>query len=280
MNPPYRSTVHSPIAAQSSVHDHGEKPTAAATTCSTRYAGSSDIGCRRASNDDRWAADPTQGLFIVADGVGTTGHGRLAARLVTELLPIYLRRHARGDAPASAETATLLSHALAELSDDLHAHTESGPEAAHTTVVAAVVTATRAVVAHLGDSRAYLYRDRQIRRLTHDHNVAQALVDAGEITAAQADGHPMRTMLTRHMGMMPPAEPVVCEVDLAPGDRVLLCTDGLHDAVDDQSLAPILTANRHPDEACTALVDAAKRAESPNNITAVVVDVCPSPPAD
>jgi protein phosphatase len=126
-----------------------------------RYAGYTDVGRRRSHNDDRWSADPTQCLYIVADGVGSASRGGLAAQLATELLPAYLLRHRSGLDLGDPDTAALLGHAVAQLSDDLYARTQAEPKlaAAQTTVVAAVVTATRASVAHLGDSRAYLYRD-------------------------------------------------------------------------------------------------------------------------
>jgi protein phosphatase len=249
-----------------------------ASLCAPSYAGYSHIG-QRPSNDDRWAADPTQNLYIVADGVGGARGGGLAARLVTELLPTYLPRHLSGQDLGGPDAAPLLGKAVAQLSDDLHIRsaTESELAQAHTTVVAAVVTASRAVIAHLGDSRAYLYRDRQVHRLTRDHSIAERLMDAGEISAAEAANHPMRLMLTRYVGMTPPASPDVHAVDLQPGDRVLLCTDGLHDAVDDASLAAVLAAHHGPAKASAALIEtAANQAESPNNVTALVINI-PNP---
>ncbi|MGH3633628.1 MAG: PP2C family protein-serine/threonine phosphatase, partial [Mycobacterium sp.] len=243
-------------------------------TAAPSYAGYSHIG-QRSSNDDRWAADPTQGLYVVADGVGSAGGGGLAAQLVTELLPTYLPRRLSGADLSGPDAAALLGNAVAQLSDDLHARgeTEPGLAEAHTTVVAAVVTAFRAVIAHLGDSRAYLYRDHRVHRLTSDHSLVESLIGAGEITPAEAADHPMRTMVTRHVGMTPPASPDVCGVDLQPGDRMLLCTDGLHDVVDDSSLAAVLATHPDPTQACAALIEAANQAGSPSNTTALVVDI-------
>ncbi|MGH3564269.1 MAG: PP2C family protein-serine/threonine phosphatase [Mycobacterium sp.] len=212
---------------------------------------------------------------MVADGVGTASHGGLAAQLVTERLPTYLPRHLGGADLSGPDAAPLLGNAVAQLSDDLHAQSETDPglAGAETTVVAAVVTTTCALIAHLGDSRAYLYRDHQVHRLTRDHSITQALIDAGQITPAEAADHPTRSLVTRHVGMTPPASPDVRKVDLQPGDRILLCTDGLHDAVDDASLAAVLAAHPDPAETCEALIKAANQAESPNNITALVIDI-------
>jgi PPM family protein phosphatase len=243
--------------------------------CAPSYAGCSDIGRQRSSNDDRWAADPTRRLYIVADGVATASHGGLAAQLVTELLPTYLPRHLSDDDLCGPDAAPLLGNAVAQLSDDLHARTETEPGLADakTTVVAAVVTASCALIAHLGDSRAYLYRNHRVHRLTRDHSIIQALVDAGEITPAEAAVHPARSVVTRHVPMTPPASPDVRAVDLQPGDRVLLCTDGLHGVVDDSSLTAILSAQPDPAEVCGALIEAANQAGGPDNITALVVDI-------
>jgi protein phosphatase len=244
------------------------------------YAGYTDIGRRRSSNDDRWSADPAQCLYIVADGVATASHGAMAAQLVTDLLPTYLSRNLSGVGLGGPDTAALLGNAIAQLSDDLHARSETDPRfEPQTTVVAAVVTASRASIAHLGDSRAYLCRDHQVHRLTRDHSLTQALIDAGEITPAEAADHKMRAMVTRHVGMTSPASPDVRVVDLQAGDRVLLCTDGLHDVVEDASLAAILATHPAPAAACAALIEAANPAARPNNITALVIDTPAAAPS-
>jgi PPM family protein phosphatase len=251
--------------------------------CAPSYAGYTDVGRERSSNDDRWAADTARCLYIVADGVATSSHGGLAAQLVIERLPTYIPSHLSGDDLSGPDAAALLGNAVVQLSDDLHAQARTDPQlaGAGTTIVAAVVTASCAVIAHLGDSRAYLYRDRQVQRLTRDHSLVQTLVDAGEITPAEAADHRSRAVLTRHVAMPPPAKPDVCTVDLQPADRLLLCTDGLHGVIDDASLSAILAAHPDPAGACEALIDAANQAGGPDNITALVIDspaVAPSVP--
>ncbi len=249
------------------------------------YAGFSDLGRKRARNDDRWGADEALGLYVVADGVGSTSHGDLAAALVVEMLPGYVARDLAGMDLRDAQVTERLGRAMVEMCNELYARSRTEPllASADTTVVAAVISNSRAVIAHLGDSRAYLYRDRLVDRLTSDHTVVQAVMDAGELTAEQAAHHPSRSVVTRHVLMTPPANPDVRALDLRPGDRILLCSDGLHGLVDDATLAAILADYPDPAAACQALIDAANHAGGPDNITAVVInaDQLPSrlPPA-
>jgi PPM family protein phosphatase len=239
------------------------------------YAGLSDIGRQRSSNQDRWAVDAEQRLFMVADGVASSSDGGLAAQMVVELLPSYLARYLKPLELDDAAAPAQLGRAVAELSDDLRAKgkTDARIAGATTTVVAAVVAGSRALVAHLGDSRAYLYRARQLHHLTRDHSLLEALIDAGEVAAEDADGHSARSVLTRHVAMRSPALPDVAAIDLRPSDRILLCSDGLYGVVDDASLAEILDLRREPGNACAALIDAANSAGGPDNITALVVDI-------
>ncbi len=241
----------------------------------TTYAGYSDVGRKRSRNDDRWAADPAQRLYIVADGVGSSTHGDRAAERVVEQLPTYVARHLAGPDVGEAEAPARFGQAVVQLSEDLYAHsrrTESSLAGANTTVVAALIVGSRAVIAHLGDSRAYLYRHGRIKQLTSDHTIVQAVIDAGELSAEDAAHHPNRSVLTRHVLMAPPARPDISVLDLQPGDRILLCSDGLHGLVNDETLASILADHPDPADACRALVDAANQAGGTDNITAVVVD--------
>jgi serine/threonine protein phosphatase PrpC len=234
------------------------------------YAGLSDIGCERSSNQDRWSADAELGLYVVADGVAGSSDGELAAQVIAELLPTYLRRHLDGEAKPAQ-----LGRAVAELSNDLYltGQTDSRVAGATSTVVAVVVAGSRALVAHMGDSRVYLYRERQLTQLTRDHSLVQALIDSHEIKPEDAARHPARNVVIRFVGMPPPAIPDAADVELQDGDRILLCSDGLFGVVDDAALAGIVGAENVPTDACAALIAAARQAGGPDNITAVVVHI-------
>lgn len=241
-----------------------------------RFAGLSDIGRLRATNQDRWGADPDQSLFMVADGVACSTDGALAAALVVELLPTYVTRHVKPDAiPGEADDAAEpLGRAIVEFCDDFRAfaNTDIRAAGANTTVVAVVIAGSRGLVAHLGDSRAYLFRDERLQQLTRDHSVIQDLIDAGEVSVEDAERHPARATLTRHVAMFPRALPDAATFDLLPGDRLLLSSDGLHGVVDEATLEQILNSQPDPADACEAMIEAALAAGGPDNITAVVID--------
>jgi protein phosphatase len=243
-------------------------------TVGLEFAGLSDIGRLRTNNQDRWGADTEQNLFMVADGVACSTDGALAAGLVVELLPTYVARHVvwDGDDDSAAEA---LRCAVMEFCDDFRAYadTDARVAGANSTVVAALVAGSRALVVHLGDSRAYLRRDQEFQQLTRDHSVVQELIDANELDPANAHEHPGRNIITRHVAMYPQALPATAVVELQPGDRILLSSDGLHGVVDEAALAQILDSHPNPDDACTALIDAANNAGGPDNITAVVIAI-------
>jgi protein phosphatase len=127
-------------------------------------------------------------------------------------------------------------------------------------------------VAHVGDSRAYLYRDGELRQLTEDHTVAAEYVALGHISAEEADDHPQSHMLTRCLGLTRFVNVDRIDLDLSPGDRLLLCSDGLNSMVPADGIAKALT-NGTADEAAWKLVEAANKAGGHDNISVIVIDV-------
>jgi len=140
------------------------------------------------------------------------------------------------------------------------------------TAVVALVRDGAALIAHIGDSRAYQWRaGRRLRLLTGDHSLAQVLIDAREINKLEAAAHPGRAQLTRHVGMDGEALPDTRRITLQPGDRLLLCTDGLTGVLADARLQTMLAQHPDPHSACRALVDAAQDAGAGDDVTALVV---------
>lgn len=239
-----------------------------------RWAGLSDRGRVRERNEDRWSAHADLGLFIVSDGMGGRPAGEVASEVVVAALPTLVAHHFGADPDLDAPDAPQrLRTVLTELSADLREGSQDTPRLAGmgATAVVALVSQATALIAHVGDSRAYLLNLRGLHRLTRDHSLAQALIDAGAITDQQAAGHPARGQLTRHMGMVGEALPDARRVALEPDDRLLLCSDGLTGMLDDARIQAILDRSPEPQHACRTLVEAANEAGGTDNITVLVI---------
>lgn len=239
-----------------------------------RWAGLSDRGRVRERNEDRWSAHADLGLFIVSDGMGGRPAGEVASEVVVAALPTLVAHHFGADPDLDAPDAPQrLRTVLTELSADLREGSQDTPRLAGmgATAVVALVSQATALIAHVGDSRAYLLNVRGLHRLTRDHSLAQALIDAGAITDQQAAGHPARGQLTRHMGMVGEALPDARRVALEPDDRLLLCSDGLTGMLDDARIQAILDRSPEPQHACRTLVEAANEAGGTDNITVLVI---------
>jgi PPM family protein phosphatase len=227
-----------------------------------------DTGPVREINEDAAYASPR--LLVLADGVGGAAHGEVASA-TTELV---LRRLERRD----GDVQVLLAAAVAEARDVLEvaARTASGFDTMATTLVAVLTDGQEVGLAHVGDSRAYLLGSGGLRRLTRDHTWVQELVDAGSITPEQARTHPRRSVVTRALDGHQRARPDLSTVDTGPGDRLLVCSDGVSDYLDDEAITEVL-AHGAGDAAARTLVERALVAGSRDNVTAIVADVDDGP---
>jgi protein phosphatase len=223
----------------------------------------------------RLTAGPRAHLFLVADGVGGAGGGRLASGLTVRTLTRYVltampffprRRPGRTD-----ELYTELAAALKACRRAVGA-AASGPglDRMSSTLTLAYVRWPRLYIVHAGDSRAYLARGGRLRRLTHDHTVAQGMVDRGSITQAEADDSRWSRVLTRCITGTADVVADVRKTILRPGDTLLLCTDGLTRGVSDEEIANLLPGGR-AEGAANRLIAAANDAGGEDNVTAVVV---------
>jgi protein phosphatase len=227
-----------------------------------RTAAATDIGHVRERNEDRYLlAGP---VVAVADGMGGHLGGEVAASLATHVLA---RLSERGEG-SLADRVREANRVVFERSIQDRAVTGMG-----TTLTAAELVGGRARLAHVGDSRAYLFRDGELTRLTEDHTLVQQMVLAGELTPAQAEIHPHRNILTRVVGVEPGVEVDELEIELRPGDRLLLCTDGLTNMLPDARIAQVLGEEDEPRAAAERLVAEANQAGGIDNITVVLVDL-------
>jgi protein phosphatase len=240
-----------------------------------RHAGLSDIGRVRADNQDRWTADPGLGLYVVADGMGGAAAGGLAAQAVVATLPALVAQRLAGLDLSETTAHDRLAAVLAELSAGLRRESrgKAGLDGMGAAVVLAVIREGQALIAHLGDCRAYLFRQGRLEALTRDHTLAQLLLDCGEITPEEVADHPARSQLTRYVGMSAEAVPEVRWLPLCPGDRLLLCSDGLTSMVEEETMRATLARAATLCLACRRLIDEANSAGGRDNVTAVVVEV-------
>lgn len=243
-------------------------------TTSLRYAARSSVGLVRSSNQDSGYAGPH--LMVLCDGMGGPAGGDIASAVaVDHLVPLDADSHQAGDLLGLLRDAVQAAHA------DLVARSSASPELAGlgTTCIAIMRSGNKLAMVHVGDSRAYLLRDGELTQVTTDHTFVEYLVETGRLTREQARQHPQRSVLLRVLG---DAEGEV-QLDesireAVPGDRWLLCSDGLSGPVSAATIGEVLAGVEDPELAAEQLIDLAERAGGPDNITAVVFDVVEDDP--
>jgi protein phosphatase len=234
------------------------------------FAGS-DVGRTRSGNEDSYFCGRT--VFAVADGLGGHQGGEVASAAAVAPLAALDGREFADPGQAAEALAAAIREANSAILD--RAAGDPGLWGMGTTMTAAAVAGdSHLQLAHVGDSRAYLLRDGDLEQLTTDHTVVGELVRRGRLTPEQAAIHPERSILTRAVGLDPRVLVDTPDpVGLRPGDQVLLCSDGLTEAVADARIAELLSAGADGETACRSLIDAANTAGGPDNITVVLIRV-------
>lgn len=247
-----------------------------------QHAGRTDVGIVRSNNEDAFLIDDVTRLFVVCDGVGGRQGGEVASRTAAEYIANRIREHAdeleavhSGDARLNKRNvAAWLENAISDASGAVREKAASDPSLAGmaTTVVAALVVGSQAFVAHVGDSRVYLVRHKTLHQLTEDHSVMNDLRRRG----AQADrshlGAAFQGALTRALGVLNTARVDMLDFELLPGDRLLLCSDGVSGVIGDTTMQAIAP---HGDAtgAVHMFIDTALQNGAPDNATIVIVDI-------
>lgn len=234
-----------------------------------RYAARSDVGLVRANNQDSGYAGAH--LLAVADGMGGHAGGDVASSVtVAALAPLDDEAH------GPDEALDVLSQTLVTAKEEILARVKADPELAGmgTTVTAILRTGNKLAMVHLGDSRGYLLRDGELTQVTTDHTFVQHLVDTGKITAEEAAHHPQRSVVMRVLGDFDLAlTPDLSMREARPGDRWLLCSDGLSGFVSADTIAETLRGMPDPDACVDRLLQLALRAGGGDNVTVIVADV-------
>lgn len=243
--------------------------TQAGRTLRLEYAAMSDVGRVRKDNQDSGYAGPW--LLTVCDGVGGAARGDIASSTAVQQLRKLDEPVAEG--LSEDDLLGLVSHALHMAHDRIGDLVEQDPSLSgtSTTSTVALFDGERLALGHVGDSRAYLYRDHSVTQITRDHTFVQTLIDEGRITEQEARTHPHRNLILRALDGNRELEPDLFVIALAPGDRIMLCSDGVSGVLDDSRLADVLGTGS-PDFAAVELVRLALEAGSTDNVTCIVAD--------
>ncbi len=241
-----------------------------------RFWGLTDKGAVRAQNQDSYYLEPAGDdlvVTVVCDGMGGARAGNVASAMAVETAVAYLRSLSEQELHASPGEHLTKAAALANEEIFQTAGREIECRGMGTTMVAAVVDAGRAWLLNIGDSRAYHVGSEGIEKITRDHSLVEDLVHRGEITPEEARLHPQKNLITRCLGSEPQARTDLYEVTLAPGDFLLLCTDGLSNTLTDQEILYEVLHGGGPESCCQRMLDVAFSRGAPDNVTAVLIEL-------
>lgn len=237
----------------------------------------SDTGRARSNNEDSVALDADTRLIVLADGMGGYNAGEVASSMATSFIKTELGRWLgeASDQATDAEVRRAMDICVDNANRAIFNAANSNPVYAGmgTTLVLGVFRANCLLLGHVGDSRGYRLRAGRLSQITHDHSLLQEQIDAGLITAEQAAFSSNKNLVTRAVGV---EDTVLLETHLhevQPGDMYLLCSDGLSDMIDDDSIAHLLQGCDSLEEGAAALVDAANDAGGKDNISVILARV-------
>lgn len=231
-------------------------------------ASRTNVGLKRKINEDSILVQSERGLFVVADGMGGHEAGEIASTMVTDALRCLSASDDVDDVAAQAVEA--LRQTNRELID--LARAGEGRQTIGTTVVGLTIANGLFRCFWMGDSRAYLLRDGEISRLSHDHSLVQNLVDAGMLKPEEAESHENANLITRAVGVADTVEVDIVSGEARPGDQFLLASDGLTRLVPDPELAAVLQRSS-PDEAAGRLIDTVLSRGAPDNVSLIITKV-------
>ncbi|MBE6777818.1 MAG: Stp1/IreP family PP2C-type Ser/Thr phosphatase [Ruminococcaceae bacterium] len=239
--------------------------------------GDTHIGLVRDNNQDAMVCGPLcqQAEYaVVCDGMGGANGGNVASEIAVRVIGERIRSAYESGQPVRS-VDHLLESATAAANIEIYDKAKSTPElqGMGTTVVSVIRYGRTAYLSHVGDSRAYLLRGDVLEQVTRDHSVVQEMIESGQITEEQAKSHPRRHFVTRALGVAEEEFGEYDELDLLPGDKLLLCTDGLTNMVSLEQVAQMLTEEDNK-MAVSNLIKAALDAGGADNVTVVIMDIC------
>ena len=244
------------------------------------FRGMSDPGKQRRNNEDSYLINDNLSFAMVADGMGGHNAGEVASSMATEVTNTKFQIMVRdGTIPPVIKDgfplkANQLAHSIELASMAIYdASLAAGKKGMGTTATSVLMDENKLYFAHVGDSRAYLIRGGIISQVTDDHSFVMESVRKGFMTLEQAEASPLKNIITRALGSEDVPEVDVLEVDAVPGDKVILCTDGLNKCVPDEDLLRIVLSDNDNLDACDDLIEFGNKNGGPDNITVVIGSV-------
>ena len=243
--------------------------------------GLTDVGRQRQHNEDSFLVADEAKLFLVADGMGGHAAGEIASRIAVDSISEFIVHtkeddgtwpHAYDEQYTRTTNRLMAALRMANTRVLEAMRKDAKLRGMGTTVVAFMADDGKISVAHVGDSRAYMIRNGRISRITNDHSWVFEQVQAGMLTEAEAEKHPLRNVITRALGGALSVNPDASEIDCRPGDLYLLCSDGLTGMVPEDQILELVTANADDlEKACRQLIDVANEHGGLDNVTAILV---------
>jgi PPM family protein phosphatase len=242
--------------------------------------GLTHVGRQRQHNEDNFLVEDVARLFLVADGMGGHAAGEIASRIAVDSISEFILHTKEDDGTwphaydehYKRSTNRLMAAVRMANTRVLEAmRKDARLRGMGTTVVACMADNEIMSFAHVGDSRAYLIRDKHLSRVTNDHSWVFEQVQAGMLTEAEAEKHPLRNVITRALGGALQVNPDASEIEIRTGDVYLLCSDGLTGMVPEDEILRLVTENENLEDACQHLIEEANERGGLDNVTAVLV---------
>lgn len=246
-----------------------------------RSVGRTDIGLVRKVNEDSYLREKLEGiekayLYIVADGMGGHNAGEVASSMAVQEVADYIRENTEKLMSDDKNVLDLIKKAVLNANDIIYKTSilESNCTGMGTTLTMALVKDQTLFVGHVGDSRIYLIRDNEIKKLTEDHSLVAELLKTGSIKPEEANNHPQKNIITRALGTEYSLEVDVFQYELECGDYILICTDGLSNLICENEIMASIDNSKDIDEACEALIGKAKEKGGFDNISVIIIQMC------
>jgi protein phosphatase len=237
----------------------------------------SDVGLTRQLNEDNWGWRKLSNravLYAVADGMGGHDGGEVASQLAVDTICEVARQRESQSPPDTDAVENLLDEAFQNANNTIKDQAESKGNDMGTTLVSMLLLENKtAFIANVGDSRAYMLRERTLHQVTKDHSLVAKMVERGRITEEESRNHPHSNILLRTVGTERDVDIDVFKVDVHSGDKIMMCSDGLWGEVEDQDLESIMNTYGDPRIAARELVRASHHGGGKDNVTLMIVEI-------